>query len=316
MSILMKRGKEKLSFRIMNNCVSNRDFKYLKELCVTSLNENQDIAEKLDNIYKRIQVYFYYEATDPNVVTSLRDTLDDPSIKNPIKTVPGITYSRKNIGCILFFLKHYNEFIRKRTDIKNVKGYIKNGLFEDFCHLVEQNGDGSIHPKSDWRLWNTYYQQGLMVLGNQIVNRLDTDRNHYEVYLMMLRAYPDDWVIRYSKYFSTSPEEYRKGYKICKKKNPARIAYALLVTHYLRTRNVLYVAEHAKKEKILEKNKKLLRKLIEDGKNDIESKRTLINKDMGRVTLSLIDCIDESVFKTPDIFFSVVFDLWENLKLI
>lgn len=69
-------------------------------------------------------------------------------------------------------------------------------------------------------------------------------------------------------------------------------------------------------EKISEKNKKLLHKLIEDGKKDIESKRNLVNKDMGIIAFSLIDCIDESVFKTPDIFFSVIFDLWKNLKLI
>ena len=67
MSILRKRGKTKLRFRIMNKRVTNRDFKYLKRLFLRCLSENQDIAERLNENYKFIQVFFFYEATDPNV---------------------------------------------------------------------------------------------------------------------------------------------------------------------------------------------------------------------------------------------------------
>jgi len=67
MSILRKRGKEKLRFRIMNKRVANREFKYLKRLFLECLKENSDIEKQLDSYYKRIQVYFYYEQADPNV---------------------------------------------------------------------------------------------------------------------------------------------------------------------------------------------------------------------------------------------------------
>jgi len=70
------------------------------------------------------------------------------------------------------------------------------------------------------------------------------------------------------------------------------------------------------KENISEKNKKLLHILLENGKKDIAIKSGLITRDMGKSAMNLISCIDESVFKTPNMFFSVVFDLWKNLKLI
>jgi hypothetical protein len=300
----------------MNRKVTNIDLKKFKTLCLRCLNENPDIARKLDTLYKLVQVYFFNEATDPNVENNLRDILADSSIPYSPTPIPATTYSRKNVGCILIFLKHYVDFRQRRTDIKDSESYLKNGLFEEFCHLVEQEGDSSIHPESYWTLWSLYRRSSMLTHGNQIIHQLDTDRNHYTVYLMVLRAYPDDWIKRYSKYFIQTPEQYEQQYEKQKENTPAKIVQARLVTDYLRTANVLYVAEKAKGEKSSPESKELLNNLMENGKKDIEKKTMLITKDMGAISLSLIESIDESVFKTPKIFFSVVLDLWKNLKLV
>ena len=94
------------------------------------------------------------------------------------------------------------------------------------------------------------------------------------------------------------------------------MVYARLITDFLRNLNFLYVAKKAEKEKLSEKNRKLLATLIETGETDVQDKKKLIERDMGPMALSLINCIDEPVFKTPEIFFSVVLDLWKNFKLI
>lgn len=46
----------------MNNRVINQDFKYLKRLFLKCLNENEDIAELLDENYKHIQIYFFMKS--------------------------------------------------------------------------------------------------------------------------------------------------------------------------------------------------------------------------------------------------------------
>ncbi len=254
MSILRKKGKEKLRFKIMNKAVSNLDFKYFNRLFLACVNENPDVAKKLDRIYKLIQIYYYYEAKDPDVGYNLRKTLDDPEIIYDSRPTPALAQSRKNVGCILVFVKHLKELTQRRTDVSNIENYHKDGLFEELCHLVEHNGDSSIHPQSYWALWKRYVDRNLHNFGNEIIARLDTDRNHYEVYSMMLRAYPNDWVERYSKYFSVqTPEKFNEQYEQSKKTVPLNIVFGRLVTDFLRSINVLYVAWNAKKEKLSEK---------------------------------------------------------------
>ena len=300
----------------MNSKVANQDFKRWKKICLRCLNENQSISEKLDKFYRLISVYFFYEVTDPHVSNIIREALADPSLPCPSKPVPAAAYSRKNRGCIVIFLKHFKEHILKRTDIADFGSYIKNGLFEEFCHLVEQEGDSTEVPDSYIKLGELYQRNNLLSYGNQILLRLDTDRNHYTVYLMMLRAYPNDWVKRYSKYFHQTPEQYEQQYEQWKNNIPISIVYARLVTDYFRMVNLLYVAKKAYKEPISVENKKLLDSLIVSGKKDVEGKRHIIDRDMGQMALSLIDCINEPIFKTPKIFFSVMLDLWKNLKLV
>lgn len=152
----------------MNNNVANRDFKHWKALCLRCLNENREITEKLYKNYKLIQVYFFNEATDPNVETILREILVDPSIRHSAEPIPATTYSRKNVGCIVIFLKHYKDVTQKRTDIEDFESYLKNGLFEELCHLVEQKGDSSIHPSSYGIMWMLYRNRNLLDYGNEI----------------------------------------------------------------------------------------------------------------------------------------------------
>jgi hypothetical protein len=174
---------------------------YLKTLFLECLEENQQVVEQLGGVYKLIQVYFFHEVTDPKAGDSLRRLLNDQNIKDPKSPIPAFANSRKNIGCIMVFVKHLLAFTQKRTDFTDIKAYQKNGIFEELCHLVEQKGDASIHPESYWALWRLYKNRNLLQYGNEIIAQLDTDRNHYEVYLMMIEAYPNDWVKRYWKYF-------------------------------------------------------------------------------------------------------------------
>ena len=317
MSILRKRGKEKLRFRIMNRRVTNKEFKYLKHLFLECLKENSDIESQLDSYYKRIQVYLFYAKTDPDVEKSVREFLKDPEYSCSPKPIPAFTTSEKGFGCICFFLEHLREFTKKRKDIENVEAYQKNGIFEELCHLVEQKGDSGVHPKSYWILWNHYRNANKLEFGNEIIARLDTDRNHYTVYLMMLKAYPREWIERYWRYYmEETPESYEQRYQQWKNDIPVDIVYARLVTDTLRMTNVLCVAEKVPKDKLSRKQKKRLGILIKSGKRDIESKKGLIEKDMGSGALTLIDSLDESIFKTSDIFFLVVLDLWKSLHLV
>jgi len=77
MSILRKRGKEKIRFRAMSSRVTSKNFKYLKRLFLDYLNENKDIAKQLDETYKLIQVYFFYESSDLSVESTLKTTLNE-----------------------------------------------------------------------------------------------------------------------------------------------------------------------------------------------------------------------------------------------
>lgn len=317
MSILRKIGKEKLRFRIMNKRVTNKEFKYLKRLFLECLKENSDVEEQLDSYYRHIQVCFFYEQTDPNVEKSLREFLKDPDVIHHSGSSPAFTQSRKGFGCIMFFLKHLRDFTEKRNDVQNVEAYQKNGVFEELCHLVEQKGDSSVHPKSYRILWNLYRRINRLELGNEIIARLDTDRNHYEVYLMMIRAYPKDWIERYGRYYmSITPGKYEQNYENWKKSVPIEIAYTRLITDTLRSINVLYVAKRFPRDTLSNEDEKLLDVLIKTGEGSINKEKSLIERDMGSGALSLIDSLDESIFKTSDVFFAVILDLWKSLRLV
>jgi len=317
MSILRKRGKEKLRFRIMNKRVTNKEFKYSKRLFLECLRENSGIEKQLDSYYDHIQIFFFYKQSDSNVEKSLREFLKDPNLTRPSGHTPASTVSRKRLGCIVFFLKHLRDLTKKRSDIQDIEAYHKNGVFEELCHLVEQKGDSSIHSESYWMLWHHYRRINKLEFGNEIISQLDTDRNHYEVYLMMIKAYPKEWIERYWRYYMVgTPEKYEQDYEQWKQSIPIKIVYARLITDTLREISVLHVAKRFPKKKLPNEHKKLLDFLVETGKERIKKKKSLIERDMGSGALSLIDSLDESIFKTSDIFFSIVLDLWKSLHLI
>jgi len=318
MSLLRKRGQEKLRFRIMNKKVTNKDFMYLKRLFLECLKENGNVERQLDSYYKRIQVYFFHEETDPDVEKSVREFLKDPEYTRRPKDSPAFVTSRDGFGCIVFFLKHLRDSTKKRNDIQDVEAYHKNGVFEELCHLVEHKGDSGVHPESYWTLLNLYKRINRQELGNEIIDNLDTNRNHYEVYLMIIKAYPKEWVERCCRFFmGNTPTMYEQEYEQWKKqKIPIDIVYGRLITDTLKQVNVLYVAKKVPKEKLLDKHKKLLDTLIKTGKTHIRKKKSLIERDMGSGALSLIDSLDEGIFKTSDTFFSLVLDLWRSLHLV
>jgi hypothetical protein len=70
------------------------------------------------------------------------------------------------------------------------------------------------------------------------------------------------------------------------------------------------------KEKITEENSKLLSQTIDRGKMVLEARRRLIETGMGSIAFALIDSLDENIFRTPEIFFTIILDLWKNLRLM
>lgn len=300
-----------INYNIRNDKVSLSEFERLTNLCQNCLKENPDILAILNEHYELIEVNFYFDVNDKSAV----DKINCPP-------TPAICQSRNKNGRILVFLKHFEEVTANRKDIQDVQAYQKNGLFEEFCHLAEQKGDCSFHPKA-LELWYLYKSKGLnwQKFGHEIIKELNADREHYKVFSMMLNAYPDDWVKRYFLYFSQyTPEQYDAQYFELKKNFPFSVTQtrlaASLVKSYLRMLNVLFVAEKAKDKKISCDNKKLLETLLETGKTNIEGKRNLIEKELGTIALSHIDSINEKVFETSDSFFSAILKLWINLNLI
>lgn len=320
MSILRKRGKEKLRFRIMNRRVTNKEFKYFKRLFLECLRENSDIVKQLDSYYKRIQVGFFHEKTDPYAHKSLKEFFKDPNFpRSVISSSPAFAVSKNGCAYIGLYLEDLRHHFEERIFEQNVADYHKNVVFEELCHLVEQRGSYGAHPyPQSWiTLLNLYDGINRKELGEEILLRLYRDRGEHEVRLLMIKAYPREWVERFWKYFRESPKAYRQQYEQWKQKNiPIDIVYARLVTDILRTIGVLDIAEKVSTKKLSKNQKKRLDALIRIGKADLENKRNLMERDMGSGALNLIDALDESIFQTSDVFFSIVLDLWKSLHLI
>ena len=296
----------------MNKQVTKREFKYLKGLCLKCLSENPSIAKRLDHLYRLIQVYFFYENTDQNAADSLRSVLNDPTITYSTKPTPAFCQSRKNIGCIMVFVKHLNESAQERED----KDRFNQGhFFEELYHLVQLKGDSSIHPSSYWILWDIYTRKGLQQYGNKIIEKLDSTRQHYEFYPIMIKSYAEDWVDRCWKYFDEYID-YWRVYEDEKRRYPIDVVYASLIRNYLNILSVLYVTEKVPRQHISDEHKKRLEEMRRKGKSALELTKSLIQRDMGSDALHMVESLDENIFKTSEIFFSVVLDLWKSLHLV
>jgi hypothetical protein len=318
MSILRKRRKEKLRFRIVNKRVTNKEFKYFKRLFLESLGENSDIEKKLDSYYRRIQIGFSYKKGDPITINFLRDFFKDPSFASVIADNKAFSTSKNGVGYVGLFIKDLQDHIKKWKKHVQNEVYYKNVAFHELCHLVEQKGSYGIHPYPEsWiTLLNLYEGINRRELGEEVLLELYRVRGHYEVYLMEISAYPREWTEIYWNYFVITPDAYDEKYEKWKQSIPSEIVYGRLITDTLRSINVLYVAEKVPREKLLDKHNELLEILIKTGKLDIENKKSLIERDMGSGALSLIDSLDESIFKTSDVFFAVILDLWKSLRLV
>lgn len=110
MSILRKRGKEKLRFRIMNRRVTNKEFKYLKRLFLECLRENREIEKQLDSYYRRIRIGFSYKKGDSITVKFLRDFFQDSSFPSAIANNKAFSTSKSGVGYVGFFIKDSARF--------------------------------------------------------------------------------------------------------------------------------------------------------------------------------------------------------------
>jgi len=295
----------------MSNLVANKQFKYVKNLILECLKENPEIEQKLDSFYHQIQVFIFDNCLEQNIVESIETFLDDHNTNTKVGSIPALAISRKGRGCIAIFLKHLNEFTKKRTDIVNVAAYHKNGFFEELCHLVEQKGDSSVHSKSNIALWRRYYSLNWLVSGNEIIANLDTNRNHYEVYLMMIDAYPNEWVERCWRFFVSPILDYSKMIGV-----PKKIVHARIVVDFLHTIGMKYVIEKVPEEQLSDANNKLLHNLIKSNKERLDAQKKLLETEVGLGAVTIIDSLPEEIFKTPTNFFTVILDLWNSLRLV
>lgn len=303
----------------MNRRVTNKEFKYFKRLFLECLRENSDIEKKLDFYYKRIQVGFFQYKTKPNAHHSLKEFFEDPNFPLSVISSPNaFAVSKNGLGYIGFYLKDLRHYFEERKFEQSVVDYDKNVVFEELCHLVEQKGSYGAHPYPDsWIALLTLYESiNKKKLGEEILDRLYMDRSEYEVRHLMIKAYPRETVERFWKYFRITPEAYKQQYEQWKQNFSTKIVCARLVADTLRTIGLLDVGKKVLREKLSENQRQKLDALMSMGKTDLENKRSLIEKDFGFGALSLIDSLDEKIFKTSEIFFSVILDLWKSLHLV
>ena len=121
MSILRKRGKEKLRFRIVNRRVTNKEFKYFKRFFLECLKENRDIEKQLDSYYKRIQIGFSFRKGDFITIKFLRDFFKDSSFPSAIANREAFSVSKNGVGYIGFFIKDLQDHKKKRKNMCKMK---------------------------------------------------------------------------------------------------------------------------------------------------------------------------------------------------
>jgi hypothetical protein len=314
MSGLYNNGK--LHFKKLNPEVNEQDLIYWQQLSLECLNENPDITTLLDKYYKAIYFYVFYSSTDPNVGDVIKQALSDSTVDYSAHPVIASTYSSNNIGCIVVFVKHYKDTISAGQYRQYVTAYTKNGIFEEFCHLVQQKGNMNNLPISFIEMWQLYVLSNKPEHVSTIMHELYGTREHYAVFSMMMHAYPDDWVRRYSNYYNATFEEYKQIYDIRKKSFPQKILHGYLISDYLKMLIMLWISKKVEIKRLHESNRKILDDIIANGMADIESKKLLIRTEIGEKALNLIDSLDESVFESSTVFFTDILHIWQNLLLI
>ena len=319
MNSLRRKGKEKIRFRSMNPRITSRNFQNFKRLFIECLRENYEIKRILNQNYSRIQVYFFWETSDPGVEVAVRQALNDNSYTFSTTPIPATTISRNRRGCILVFLGHLMERIKQRDDIKDIQKYYKNGFFEELCHLVEHRGDIRSFPPSYDELWELSLKSQPRKYWDairEVIFKLVADRNHYEVYLMVIKSYPQDWIDRYYLYFTNDADttKHKENYENWKKTTNDRIALARLLAHYLGNLATLLASFHLSTEVITEEQKDKLDFMTAMGNDVVKSKLNLIKED-NQVAYELLKSLDECIYQSRDSYFSFILKLWKSVKL-
>jgi len=299
--------------------VSRKKVKYFKELFLECLYENEDIIEKLNNNYVSISLCIFYKQSDHSIERTVQKALNDSTIKHTPNSTPGYAISRKEYGCICIFIFYLEQISSKRKDISDIRSYYKNGVFEEICHLVQHNGDSSANEISYLEFGSLYVE----ALGKTQFERyvldmwknLYQDRNHYEVYYMMMQKYPKEWLIRYSNYFFTSPNIYEKRYESWKRAVSLKLSLAMYISNYLRHIVIFYVVKQIPSSIISDEIIKIrFNKLLLSAQRDIERRRKIIRRD-SPVAYEILKSMDENVFKTSEVYFSFLIDLWQKANL-
>ena len=320
MEALRKRGKAKLRFRIMSHRVQRRFYNTFKKLFFECLNENEEMAEFLNRTYSRIQVYFFWETLDDGIELAVHQALNDKSYIHSTQPTPATAISKNGRGCILFFIKHLLERTQERQDIENIKKHYKSGVFEELCHLVEHNGDISMVPNSYSEAYELFLKSQPRKYWDavtEIMHKLITDRNHYEVYLMMMKVYPQDWIDRYYLYFTNDADisKYKDNYEKWKKTTNDAIALARLIAQYLGNLATLLVSSQLKKDILTEAQKNKLDFMTKMGNDVVEGKLNIIADDSPTAYENLI-YLKESTFQSRDSYFPFILKLWRSTVLM
>lgn len=212
-----------------------------------------------------------------------------------------------------------NEYLEKRDDIDDITSYHKNGVFEELCHLVEQKGDSSILPDSADEIFQLYYKslgRRRIDVGFEIITSLDSNRNHYEVYLMMMKAYPKSWFDRFTRFYEgeSDPIIYKGKYEGWKESFPKEISLARLFSDYLKNLSFMFVIKEFPRDLLSTEEGKKLDNAISLGNMNLESKKELLITDLPE-SESSIDSINRHTFETPEVFFSFILDFLKTNNL-
>ena len=140
MSSLVESGK--LSFRRINPLVSEEQLTEIRGLSVGILDENPRIVGQLDELYCSIHVGFFQRSSDSQILNWKKGILKDPRITQ-IRRGPAASNSRNRRGVITVRVKDLEEqaFEPKRRGLISPEDKYRMIMLEEFCHLVEHEGD-------------------------------------------------------------------------------------------------------------------------------------------------------------------------------
>jgi len=295
--------------------ISKKEARYYISLIRECIEENEEIKQELERYYKKIVVYIFKTGKEKQQLKVQSDyfnrkinTLGAPS--------PAHATSEMNKGLIIINTDKVIEVSDKRIDIKPIENLHKLMMFEEICHLIEQKGNTLTFPSSAEKLF-VKYSNYLKALGKspdiglEIIKKLRSNRNHYEVYKMMIKYYPTLFFERFSTVF-WEEGNYNKKYYTWKENLNKNIALArLLSDNFLRKILFIVIGDYEKYG--IEHNKISL--TLDKCKNALEELNQILDSEKPEL-LEQLENIDELIFETHESFFDYVYYLWEKNGLL